>query len=80
MKRSAAREVAVRLCYSAEIAGMENAARQLAVCGYEKSVMLESSQRVSEKYKDYTPEQFYRCAGEAARKFADMVESYKADK
>lgn len=57
------------------IVNMENAAKQLADCGYEKSIMLESIQRVSEKYKDYTPEQFYKCAGEAARKFAAMVET-----
>lgn len=62
------------------VANMENAAKQLADCGYEKSIMLESIQRSYVKYADYTPEQFYKCAGEAAKKFANMVEAYKANK
>lgn len=62
------------------VVNMENAAKQLADCGYEKSVMLESTQRVSDEYTEYTPEQFYKCAAEAAKKFVDMVEAYKANK
>jgi len=62
------------------VVDMENAARQLALCGYEKSIMLESSERLSDKYEDCTAEEYYRKAGVAARRFADMVEAYKAGK
>ena len=62
------------------VVDMENAAKQLADCGYEKSIMLELTQRIHVKYADYTPEQFYKCAGEAAKKIANMVEAYKANK
>lgn len=57
----------------------EHVAKELARVGYDKSIMLESIQRVSGKYDDYTPEQFYKAAGEAAKKLADMVEKYKAE-
>lgn len=57
----------------------DNVAKQLANAGYDKSIMLESIQRTSGRYDDYTPEQFYKAAGEAAKKLADMVEKYKAE-
>ena len=62
------------------VVNMENAAKQLADCGYVKSIMLESCERLSDKYVNYTAEAYYRHAGEAAGRFAEMIEQYKTDK
>ena len=57
----------------------DNVAKQLAYAGYDKSIMLESIQKTSGRYDDLTPEEFYKRAGDAAKKLAAMVETYKAE-
>ena len=54
----------------------ERVAKELAASAYRSSIMLELSGGDA-IYADYTPEQFYCRAAEAARKFAAMVEKYR---
>lgn len=57
----------------------EHVAKMLAMSGYDKSIMLESIQKTSGAYDDLTAEEFYKRAGDAAKKLATMVEKYKAE-
>ena len=54
----------------------ERVAKELAASAYRSSIMLELSGGDA-IYADYTPEQFYCRAAEAARKFAAMVKKYR---
>lgn len=54
----------------------DKAARYIAKSGFNGTVMLEVMAR-AEMYSDYTAEEFYRRAGESARKLAAAIESYR---
>ena len=58
----------------------ERVAASIASVDYEGSLMLELCAPASEVYRDYTPEQYYKRAAEAARKLADRVEAYRSEK
>ena len=57
-------------------ADMIGAAKKLAKAKYGKSIMLEVLQSVSGQYDCVNPEEFYRRAGKAARKFAELVTKF----
>lgn len=54
----------------------DKVARYIAKFGYEGTVMLEVSSK-AELYSNYTPEQFYRRAGERANQLAAAIQSYQ---
>ena len=58
----------------------ERVAASIASVDYRGSLMLELCASASDVYRDYTPEQYYKRAAEAARKLADRVEAYRSNK
>ncbi len=53
---------------------MELAARRIAESGYQGSIMLEVIRQNSHFYDDLSPDEYYRRAAAAARRFAESVE------
>ncbi len=56
---------------------LDRAARQIAATGFYGTAMLEVSRQRSPFYDTLSPEEYFRRAGEAARKFATAVEEYR---
>lgn len=61
------------------ICDYEMIARSLARYNFGGSVMLEVFRSESDLYNNMTPEEYYRRAGNAAKKVADMVERFKSE-
>ena len=59
------------------ITDFDTVAKTLADYNFCGTVMLEVFRSESDKYKDFTPEEYYGRAGKAARKIADMVHEKK---
>ena len=55
----------------------DRVARQIAASPFRGTLMLEAHRGASDLYDDMTAEEYYRRAGAAARKLADMVEEYR---
>jgi len=55
----------------------DRVARQIAESPYEGSVMLELIQSGHEMYSEVSPEAYYARAGEAAKKIAGLIHSYR---
>lgn len=58
----------------------EYVAREIGASGYDKAVMLEVMTSNSKLYDEFSPEEYYKRAAEAARKLAERVEYYKTKK
>lgn len=58
----------------------ERVAASIAAVDYDRSLMLELNAQVSSVYDDWTAEQYYKHAGQAARKLADRVEYYRSQR
>lgn len=59
------------------ITDYEEIAKTLARYGFSGTVMLEVFRSESEKYRDFTPEEYYNRAGIAARKLATEIQKQK---
>lgn len=58
----------------------ERVAASIAERDYDRSLMLELCAPASDVYGGWTPEQYYRHAGQAARRLADRVEYYRSQR
>lgn len=56
---------------------MESVAQRLAQSSYQNSIMLELGRMHSDMYTDLSPEEYYKRAADAARKFEKAVDSYR---
>ncbi len=57
---------------------MEHIAKELAHSSYHNSIMLELDRRVSDIYAEYSPEEYYKRAATAARKFEKIYMENKS--
>ena len=56
---------------------MESVAKRLAQSSYKNSIMLELGRHHSDMYTDLSPEEYYKRAAAAARRFERAVDSYR---